>query len=89
MDVDEDLDPITDEQIQRQIGVLMKKCRSVVKLINKSSNFINYVVHLKQQLNISRPLLLNLAYRSRWNASHSLIESMLIYYKNQQRKALY
>ncbi len=78
-DVDEDLDPLTGEEIQLQIGVLMKKCRSIVKLINKSSILMNYVVNLKQQLNISRSLQLDC--KSRWNSTHRLIESMLIYKK--------
>ena len=77
MDVDEDVDPFTGEEIQLQIGVVMKKCRSIVKLINKSSILMNYVVNLKQQLNISRSLQLDC--KNRWNSSHRLIESMLIY----------
>ena len=77
MDVDEDVDPFTGEEIQLLIGVVMKKCRSIVKLINKSSILMNYVVNLKQQLNISRSLQLDC--KSRWNSSHRLIESMLIY----------
>ncbi len=79
IDVIEELDSITGEQIQEDIGVLMKKCRSIVKLINKSSILMNYVVNLKQQFGIS--LSLQLDCKGRWSSTHHLVEVMLIYKK--------
>ncbi|CAF2407349.1 unnamed protein product [Rotaria sp. Silwood2] len=79
IDVIEDLDTPSNETVQQNIGDLMKKCRSMVKLINKSSILMNYVVKLKQQFNIRRSLQLDC--KSRWNSSHQLIEVMLMYKK--------
>ncbi|CAF1200927.1 unnamed protein product [Rotaria sordida] len=79
IDVIEDLDISSGETVQQNIGDLMKKCRSMVKLINKSSILMNYVSKLKQQFNIRRSLQLDC--KSRWNSSHQLIVVMLIYKK--------
>jgi hypothetical protein len=59
IDVIEELDPLTGELVQEDIGILMKKCRSMVKLINKSSILMNYVVNLKKQFNICLSLQLD------------------------------
>ncbi|CAF3016113.1 unnamed protein product [Rotaria sp. Silwood2] len=48
MDVIEYLNPSTSDSIQQHIGDVMKKCRSIVKLINKSSILMNYVLNLKK-----------------------------------------
>ncbi|CAF0744375.1 unnamed protein product [Rotaria sp. Silwood1] len=79
IDVIEDLDTSSGETVQLHIGNLMKKCRSMVKLINKSSILTNYVVKLKQQFNIHHSLQLDC--KNRWNSSHQLIEVMLMYKK--------
>ena len=52
IDVIEELDHLSDELIQQEIGCLMKKYRSTIKLINKSSILMNYVLPLKNQSNI-------------------------------------
>lgn len=79
MDLVEYLDPVTGDSIQQHIGDVMKKCRSLVKLINKSSVLMNYVLNLKKQLNIQRSLQLDC--KSRWNSSYRLVESILKYKK--------
>jgi hypothetical protein len=75
----ENFDPDTGDSIQEHIGNVMRKCRSMVKLINKSSILMNYVLGLKQQFNIHRSLKLDC--KSRWNSSYHLIEAMLLYKK--------
>ena len=79
IDVIEELDLSEGEFIQEDIGILMKKCRSMVKLINKSCILMNYVMNLKQQLNIN--LSIQLDCKSRWSSTHHLIEVILIYRK--------
>jgi len=79
IDVIEELDAFTGEIIQEDIGVLMKKCRSIVKLMNKSSILMNYVVNLKKQFNIC--LSLQLDCKHRWSSTHHLVEVMLKYRK--------
>ena len=64
---------------QESIGKLMKRCRSFVKLVNKSSIMKAYVNKMKKEFNIKRSLQLDC--KSRWNSSHRLIETMLIYKK--------
>jgi hypothetical protein len=75
----EEFDPITGEMIQQDIGVLMKKCRSMVKLMHKSSILMNYVVNLKEEFGISVSLQLDC--KSRWSSTQFLIEVMLDYKK--------
>ncbi len=79
MDVIEYLDPATGDSIKQHVGDVMKKCRSFVKLINKSSILMNYVLNVKKQLNIQRSLRLDC--KSRWNSSYYLVEAMLMYKK--------
>jgi hypothetical protein len=67
IDVIEELDVYAGEMIQQDIGVLMKKCRSIVKLMNKSSILMNYVVDLKKQFNIG--LSIQLDCKSRWSST--------------------
>ncbi len=75
----EELDPITGERIQQNIGALMRKCRSMVKMMTKSSILMNYVMNLKKEFNIS--LSIQLDCKSRWSSTHFLIEVMLLYKK--------
>jgi len=79
IDVIEELDLATGEFVQEDIGILMKKCRSMVKLINKSCILMTYVMNLKKQLNIN--LSIQLDCKSRWSSTHHLVEVMLIYRK--------
>ena len=75
----ENLDSSAFDALQEDIGTLMKKCRSIIKLINKSTILMNYVVNLKPQFKIFRSLQLDC--KSRWNSSYHLIESILMYKK--------
>ena len=77
IDVIEELGPIVDEIIQEDIGVLMKKCRSFVKLINKSSILMNYVINLKLQFNITVSLQCDCKHR--WSSTQHLVDVMLSY----------
>jgi hypothetical protein len=67
IDVIEELDVYAGEMIQQDIGVLMKTCKSIVKLMNKSSILMNYVVDLKKQFNIG--LSIQLDCKSRWSST--------------------
>lgn len=48
-DVFEYFDPMTGEEEQEMIGTVMKKCRSLTKLVNKSSILKTYVNSLKKE----------------------------------------
>ena len=78
-DIIDYVDPSTGDSIQRHVGDVMKKSRSFVKLINKSSILMNYVSNLKKQFKINRSLQLDC--KSRWNSSYHLVEGMLMYKK--------
>ena len=79
VDIDEDPDRSASDEVQKSVGRVMKKCRSLVKFINKSSIVMNRVSSLKDQFKIRRSLQLDC--KSRWNSSHRLVKSMLIYKK--------
>ena len=69
-------DSSTTDSLQQHVGDVVRKCRSVVKLISKSSILVNYVLILKRQFNIHRSLQLDC--KSRWSSSYHLIEAMLM-----------
>ena len=69
----------TSDSLQQRVGDVIRKFRSIVKLINKSSILMNYVLILKKQFNIHRSLQLDC--KNRWNSSYHLIEAMLMYKK--------
>ena len=73
------LDPSDCEADQRLIGDLLKKCRSLVKLVNKSSVLKSHINKSKHEFNVRRSLQLDC--KSRWNSTHRLIETILIYKK--------
>ena len=77
INVIEYLDSSTNDSLQQRVGDVIRKCRSIVKLINKSSILTNYVLILKKQFNIHHSLQLDC--KSRWNSSYHLIEAMLMY----------
>ena len=77
INVIEYLDSSTNDSLQQRVGDVIRKCRSIVKLINKSSILMNYVLILKKQFNIHHSLQLDC--KSRWNSSYHLIEAMLTY----------
>jgi len=78
-DVLVDFDPSTCAAEQASIGVLMKKCRSFVKLVNKSSILKGYVNTLMKQFNVKQSLQLDC--KSRWNSSYRLLEIIIAYKK--------
>ena len=53
------LDSSTNDSLQQRVGDVIRKCRSIVKLINKSSVLMNYVLILRKQFNIHRSLQLD------------------------------
>ena len=73
----EDLDTESGDEIQQQIGITMKKFRSIVKLMNKSPILMNYVINLNQIFKVDRSIQTDC--KSCWNSSHRLIETMLAY----------
>ena len=77
INVIEYLDSSTDDSLQQRVGDVIRKCRSILKLVNKSSILVNYVLILKKQFNIHRSLQLDC--KSCWNSSYHLIEAMLMY----------
>ena len=78
-DVLVDFDPSTCSEEQASIGTMMKKCRSFVKLLNKSSILKSYVNELRTEFDVKRTLQLDC--KSRWNSSHRLLETMVLYRK--------
>ena len=80
INVIEYLDSSTNDSLQQLVGDVIRKCRSIVKLINKSSILMNYVLILKKPFNIHRSLQLDC--KSRWNSPYHLIEAMLMYKRN-------
>ena len=76
---EEESDPLAFWLEKEHIGTLMRKCRSFVKLVNKSSILMNYVNNLKQEFNLR--ISLQLDCKSRWNSSHRLISTILTYKK--------
>ena len=51
INVIEYLDSSTNDSLQQRAGDVIRKCRSIVKLINKSSILMSYVLILKKQFN--------------------------------------
>jgi hypothetical protein len=78
-DVLVDFDPSTCSEEQASIGTMMKKCRSFVKMLNKSSILKSYVNELRAEFDVKRTLQLDC--KSRWNSSHRLLTTMLLYRK--------
>lgn len=79
LDIHQDFDPSMCELEEEVVGTLMKKCRSFVKLVNKSSILMNYIAYLKPRFNVNRSLQIDC--KSRWNSTYRIIETMLIYKK--------
>ncbi|CAF4309180.1 unnamed protein product, partial [Rotaria magnacalcarata] len=79
IDIIEYMDPSAYDSIQQHIGNVMKKSRSFVKLINKSSILMNHISNIKKHFKINRSLQLDC--KSRWNSSYHLVEGMLMYKK--------
>lgn len=79
LDVEEESDPSFFSLEKEHIGALMRKCRSFVKLVNKSSILMNYVNNLKHEFNVR--IWLQLDCKSRGNSSYHLISTILAYKK--------
>jgi hypothetical protein len=78
-DVVEEFDLSNCEAEHQIVRALMKKCGSLVKLINTSSILKAYVNKLKRDFNIQCSLQLDC--KSRWNSTHRLIETFIKYKK--------
>lgn len=76
-DVVVDVDPSDCSLEQDSIGKVMNRCRSFIRLVNKSSILKTQVNRMKKEFDIKRELQLDC--KSRWNSSHRLIETMLMY----------
>ncbi|CAF2972075.1 unnamed protein product, partial [Rotaria sp. Silwood2] len=72
-------DVITDSDfsndLQRSISNIMNKCRSIIKMINKSSNLTSYIDKLKVIHKIPNSLSIDCI--SRWNSTKFMIGNML------------
>ena len=77
INVIEYLDSSTNDSLQQRVGDVIRKCRSIVKLVNRFPILMNYVLVLKKQFNIHHSLQLDC--KSRWNSSYHLIEAILMY----------
>ncbi|CAF1422954.1 unnamed protein product [Adineta ricciae] len=78
-DVVVEFDPSTCVAEQTSIGLLMKKCRTFVKLVNKSSILKGYVDKLKKEFKVKRSLQMDC--KSRWSSTHYLLQTMTTYKK--------
>lgn len=78
-DVVVEFDPSTCAAEQASIGLVMKKCRSFVKLVNKSSILKAHVNQLKKEFSVKRSLQIDC--KSRWSSTHYLLQTMVAYKK--------
>lgn len=68
-------DPDYSNDLQKSIGTVMNKCRSVVKMINKSSNLTGYVDRLKVAHKVRHHLSIDC--KSRWDSTKLMLKNML------------
>jgi len=68
-------DPDLANELQQTIGNILHKCRSTVKMINKSSNLTMYMDQLKENSKIEHGLSLDC--KSRWNSTKYMVENIL------------
>lgn len=69
------VDPDISNDLQQNIGIIMDKCRSLVKMINKSSNLTSYMDQLKVNQKIRNSLSTDC--KSRWNSTKFMLENIL------------
>lgn len=62
---------------QQHVANLMSKCRSLVKMIKKSTCLTRYMDKLKMDYKIERSLSIDC--KSRWNSTKFMIENLLIF----------
>ncbi|CAF4089715.1 unnamed protein product [Rotaria sordida] len=72
-DVITDLDLAND--LQQHISTVLNKCRSLIKMVNKSTNLSRYIDKLKDISKIRRSLSIDC--KSRWNSTKLMLENML------------
>ncbi|CAF1421677.1 unnamed protein product [Rotaria sordida] len=72
-DVITDLDLAND--LQQHISIVLNKCRSLIKMVNKSTNLSRYIDKLKDISKIRRSLSIDC--KSRWNSTKLMLENML------------
>ncbi|CAF4214265.1 unnamed protein product [Rotaria sp. Silwood2] len=64
-------------ELQDQIAQLMNKCRTLIRLIIKSTYLKSYIDRAKVKYNIQRNLSIDC--KSRWNSTKFMIENLLKY----------
>ena len=68
-------DPDLSNDLQQTIHKIIKKCRTLIKMINKSSNLTSYVDKLKSVHKIRHGLSIDC--KSRWNSTKFMVENSL------------
>ncbi|CAF3909613.1 unnamed protein product, partial [Rotaria sp. Silwood1] len=68
-------DPDFCNDLQRSISNIMYKCRSIIKMINKSSNLTSYIDKLKVTHKIPNSLSIDCI--SRWNSTKFMLKNIL------------
>ena len=63
--------------LQRVISNIMTKCRSLIKMINKSSNLTTYMDQLKVVHKVRRGLSIDC--KSRWDSTKFMMENLLLF----------
>ncbi len=72
---DVNTDPEAANDLQQFIGTILSKCRSTIKMINKSSNLTSYMDKLKDDHDVQRSLLIDC--KGRWNSTKYMIDNIL------------
>jgi len=72
-DVNTDFESAND--LQTFIGTILLKCRSTIKMINKSSNLTSYMDKLKDDHDLERNLSIDC--KGRWNSTKYMIDNIL------------
>ena len=71
------VDPDTANELQQIIGGILGKCRSTIKMINKSCNLSSYMEILKDSNGLKSSLSIDS--KTRWNSTKFMITNLLKY----------
>ena len=71
------VDPDSANKLQQIIGGILGKCRSTIKMINKSCNLSSYVEILKDSHDLKNNLSIDC--KNRWNSTKFMITNLLKY----------
>lgn len=71
------VDPDLSNDLQRVISNIMKKCRSLIKMIKKSSNLTSYMDKMKVVHKIRHSLSIDC--KSRWNSTKFMMGNLLTF----------